>query len=110
MKFILFLPLILVPALLMSLVLWLVVKKTKVEGSFWQFFLISIIVSLATLFPIAKNFIAVAVLFVLLWKWEDIKFWSKVKFWPDSLIVLVAGWGAFYAANYLLFKMFTLLK
>ena len=110
MKFILFLPLILVPALLMSSVLWLVIKKTKVEGKFFQLFLISVIASLANLFPFFKNFVVVAVLFVLLWKWEDIKFWPKVKFWPDSLIVLAAGWIASYTANYLLFKILTLFK
>jgi hypothetical protein len=110
MRFILFPLLVVIPALTISLSMWLIMKKTKVEGSFLQIFLISIIVALVNLFPVFKEFISFAVLFLLLYKWEDVKFWPKVKFWPDSLLVAIIGWGACYGANYLLFMTMKLFR
>ena len=110
MRFLIFPLLVVFPALIMSLAMWLVVKKTRVEGKFLQFFLISLITALVYIVPVFRLFILFAVLFLLLYKWEDIKFWPKVKLWPDSLLVTAAGWGACYGANYLLVVLMRLFK
>lgn len=99
MGFIFLLLLVIVPASIMSVALWLIMKKTKVEGAFLQIFLISIIVALVNYYPVVGKFFSLAVLFLLLYKWEGIKFWPKVKFWPDSLLVFVVGVIAYFVAN-----------
>jgi hypothetical protein len=84
------------PSLLMSLVMWLISKKTKVEGRFREWFLLSLVASLSVFIPLKGFYFLLPLLFLLLWKWRGIKFWPEVKFWPDSTVVWLAGWGANY--------------
>ena len=104
-----------IPASMMSFAMWLIMKKTKVEGKFLQFFLVSVIAAfsiapLVNLIPFFKEFISFAILFLLLYKWKDIKFWPEVKLWPDSLLVIISGWVAYFATNYLFFIVMKLFK
>ena len=54
MGFLIFPLLVVFPALIMSLAMWLVVKKTRVEGKFLQLFLISLITALVYIVPVFR--------------------------------------------------------
>lgn len=94
-----FLVFIAMPVLIMSLALWISMKMTKVESTFVEMLRLAIVIRFVMFFPYVGGPLSLAVLFILLYKWEGIKFWPEVKFWPDSLLVGLVGWGAYFVAS-----------
>ena len=78
-----------------TVALWLAMKLTKEEGSFWGLFAAALAASLVNLLPIPYFgwILSLIVLLVLISKF------TTAEIWPDAALIVVVAWALAAFAN-----------
>ena len=78
-----------------TVALWLAMKLTKEEGSFWGLFVAALAASLVNLLPIPYFgwILSLIVLLVLISKF------TTAEIWPDAALIVVVAWALAAFAN-----------
>jgi hypothetical protein len=86
---------LLVHLVVTTVALWLAMKLTKEEGSFWGLFAAAFAASLVNLLPIPYFgwILSLIVLLVLISKF------TTAEIWPDAALIVVVAWALAAFAN-----------
>lgn len=81
---------LLIRPIIWAFFLWLAMKIIKIEGSFFEIFIASLIAGLALLIPFVGFFLSYIVLLILISKW------TSADIWPEGAIMVLIAWGMGY--------------
>ena len=85
-----------------AVALWLAMKLTKEEGSFFGLLVAAFIASLAGMLPIPyfSGLLSFIVLLIFISKF------TTAEIWPDAALIVVVAWGLSALANIAIMKLF----